>query len=137
LFMWTHYTHSFLLFLVSSLMASTILTFTDWVWTCWSPKCKIQSSNPLKFPRIFQPLLKSPRHPGWSHFVCCSCHWRHGQGWTCWQKLHSHAYTRATVCSFVSFTHFTYGDGLQRRYASDVAFCIIHFPLTVDNSDMS
>jgi hypothetical protein len=23
-----------------------------------------------------------------------------------WQKLHSHAYTRATVCSFVSFTYY-------------------------------
>jgi hypothetical protein len=23
-----------------------------------------------------------------------------------WQKLHSHAYTRATVCSFISFTHY-------------------------------
>jgi hypothetical protein len=23
-----------------------------------------------------------------------------------WQKLHSHAYTRAMVCSFVSFTHY-------------------------------
>jgi hypothetical protein len=29
------------------------------------------------------------------------------------------------------------GDGVQRRYASDVAFCIIRFPLTVDNSDMN
>jgi hypothetical protein len=25
---------------------------------------------------------------------------------TCWQKLHSHVYTRAMVCSFVSFTHY-------------------------------
>jgi hypothetical protein len=57
-----------------------------------------------------------------------------------WQKLHSHACTRVTVCSFVSallITWFTWGDGLQRRYASDVAFCIVHFPLTVDNGDMN
>jgi hypothetical protein len=32
---------------------------------------------------------------------------------------------------------FTWGDGLQRRYTSDVAFCIVCFPLTVDNSDMN
>jgi hypothetical protein len=34
-------------------------------------------------------------------------------------------------------TWFTWGDGLQRGYASDVAFCIIRFTLTVDNSDMN
>ncbi len=60
-------------------------------------------------------------------------------------KLHSHAYTRAMVCSFVSFTY--YLIYLRRQiakkiclwwYASDVAFfCIVRFPLTVDNSDMN
>jgi hypothetical protein len=43
------------------------------------------------------------------------------------------------VCSFVSFTYYLIykGDGLQRSHASDVAFCIVRFPLTVDNSDMN
>jgi hypothetical protein len=39
--------------------------------------------------------------------------------------------------SALLITWFTWGDGLQRRYASDVAFCIIRFPLTFDNSDMN
>jgi hypothetical protein len=39
--------------------------------------------------------------------------------------------------SALLITWFAWGDGLQRRYASDVAFCIICFPLTVDNSDMN
>jgi hypothetical protein len=39
--------------------------------------------------------------------------------------------------SALLITWFTWGDGLQRRYASDVAFCIVRFPLTVDNSDMN
>jgi hypothetical protein len=39
--------------------------------------------------------------------------------------------------SALLITWFTWGDGLQRRYTSDVAFCIICFPLTIDNSDMN
>jgi hypothetical protein len=39
--------------------------------------------------------------------------------------------------SALLITWFTWGDRLQRRYASDIAFCIIRFPLTVDNSDMN
>jgi hypothetical protein len=35
-----------------------------------------------------------------------------------WQKLHSHAYTRAMVCSFVSFTH--YLIYLRRRIAKKI-----------------
>jgi hypothetical protein len=35
-----------------------------------------------------------------------------------WQKLHSHAYTRATVCSFVSFTH--YMIYLRRQIAKKI-----------------
>jgi hypothetical protein len=39
--------------------------------------------------------------------------------------------------SALLITWFTWADGLQRRYASDVAFCMVCFPLTVDNSDMN
>jgi hypothetical protein len=39
--------------------------------------------------------------------------------------------------SALLITWFTWEDGLQRRYASDVAFCIICFSLTDDNSDMN
>jgi hypothetical protein len=68
-------------------------------------------------------------------------------GWQClgcprslWQKLHSHAYTCAMVCSFVSFTY--YLISLRRQIAKKIRlwrclFCIIRFPLTVDNSDMN
>jgi uncharacterized membrane protein len=35
-----------------------------------------------------------------------------------WQKLHSHAYTHATVCSFVSFTY--YLIYLRRRIAKKI-----------------
>jgi hypothetical protein len=56
-----------------------------------------------------------------------------------WQKLHSHVYTRAMVCSFVSFTY--YLIYLRRWIAKKIclwcSFCIIPFPLTVDNSDMN
>jgi hypothetical protein len=55
------------------------------------------------------------------------------------QKLQSHVYTRAMVCSFVSFIH--YLIYLRRQIAKKIclwfAFCIIRFPLTVDNSDMN
>jgi hypothetical protein len=44
---------------------------------------------------------------------------------------------RSVHLSALLITWFTWGDGLQRRYTSDVAFCIICFPLTVDNSDMN
>jgi hypothetical protein len=40
----------------------------------------------------------------WCHHHCHESY-RHYDG-TSWQKLHSHAYTCATVCSFVSFTHY-------------------------------
>jgi uncharacterized membrane protein len=43
-----------------------------------------------------------------------------------WQKLHSHAYTRATVCSFVSFTH--YLIYLRRQIAKKIRVwcCLLH-----------
>jgi hypothetical protein len=50
----------------------------------------------------------------------------------------THSHVRQSVhLSALLITWFTWGDGLQRRYASDIAFCIIRFPLTVDNSDMN
>jgi hypothetical protein len=50
---------------------------------------------------------------------------RHDCGW-CWQKLHSHTYTRATVCSFVSFTH--YLIYLRRRIVKKIRLwrCLLH-----------
>jgi hypothetical protein len=39
--------------------------------------------------------------------------------------------------SALLITWFTWGDRLQRRYTSDITFCIVRFPLTVDNSDMN
>jgi hypothetical protein len=43
-----------------------------------------------------------------------------------WQKLHSHAYTCATVCSFVSFTH--YLIYLRRWIAKKICLwrCLLH-----------
>jgi hypothetical protein len=43
-----------------------------------------------------------------------------------WQKLHSHAYTRATVCSFVSFIH--YLIYLRRWIAKKIRlwYCLLH-----------
>jgi hypothetical protein len=43
-----------------------------------------------------------------------------------WQKLHSHAYTRAMVCSFVSFTH--YLIYLRRWIAKKIRLwhCLLH-----------
>jgi hypothetical protein len=43
-----------------------------------------------------------------------------------WQKLHSHVYTRATVCSFVSFTH--YLIYLRRQIAKKIRLwhCLLH-----------
>jgi hypothetical protein len=43
-----------------------------------------------------------------------------------WQKLHSHAYTHAMVCSFVSFTH--YLIYLRRWIAKKVRLwcCLLH-----------
>jgi hypothetical protein len=43
-----------------------------------------------------------------------------------WQKLHSHAYTHATVCSFVSFTH--YLIYLRRWSAKKIRLwhCLLH-----------
>jgi hypothetical protein len=56
-----------------------------------------------------------------------------------WQKLHSHAYTHATVCSFVSFTY--YLIYLRRWIARKIrlwrCLFIICFRLTVVNSDMN
>jgi hypothetical protein len=43
-----------------------------------------------------------------------------------WQKLHSHAYTRVTVCSFVSFTY--YLSYLRRWIATKIRLwrCLLH-----------
>jgi hypothetical protein len=43
-----------------------------------------------------------------------------------WQKLHSHAYTCATVCSFVSFTY--YRIYLRRQIAKKIRLwcCLLH-----------
>jgi hypothetical protein len=43
-----------------------------------------------------------------------------------WQKLHSHAYTHAMVCSFVSFTH--YLIYLRRQIAKKICLwcCLLH-----------
>jgi hypothetical protein len=43
-----------------------------------------------------------------------------------WQKLHSHAYTRAMVCSFVSFTY--YLSYLRRWIATKIRLwrCLLH-----------
>jgi hypothetical protein len=43
-----------------------------------------------------------------------------------WQKLHSHAYTHATVCSFVSFTY--YLSYLRRWIAKKIHLwcCLLH-----------
>jgi hypothetical protein len=57
-----------------------------------------------------------------------------------WQKLHRHLRTHrqwSVHLSALLITWFSWGDGLQRRYASDVSFCIIRFPLKVDNSHMN
>jgi hypothetical protein len=50
--------------------------------------------------------------------------------------MHTHV-RRSVHLSALLITWFTWGDGLQRRYASDIAFSIIRFPLTVVNSDMN
>jgi hypothetical protein len=43
-----------------------------------------------------------------------------------WQKLHSHAYTRAMVCSFVSFTY--YLIYLRRQITKKIRLwrCLLH-----------
>jgi hypothetical protein len=43
--------------------------------------------------------------------------------------MHTHV-RRSVHLSALLITWFTWGDGVQRRYASDVAFCIVRFPLT-------
>jgi hypothetical protein len=50
--------------------------------------------------------------------------------------MHTHV-QQSVHLSALLITWFTWGDGLQRRYTSDIAFCIIRFPLTVENSDMN
>jgi hypothetical protein len=64
-----------------------------------------------------------------------------GLWWKVYDMPHSAILTHvrwSVNFSALPITWFTlWGDGLQRRYASDVAFCIICFPLTVDNSDMN
>jgi uncharacterized membrane protein len=44
----------------------------------------------------------------------------------CWQQLHSHAYTRAMVCSFVSFNY--YLIYLRRQIAKKICLwcCLLH-----------
>jgi hypothetical protein len=47
--------------------------------------------------------------PSYSSDALISMHLTSSPAWSTslwWQKLHSHAYTCATVCSFVSFTHY-------------------------------
>jgi hypothetical protein len=44
---------------------------------------------------------------------------------------------RSVHLSALLITWFTWGDRLQTRYASDVAFYIARLLLTVDNSDMN
>jgi uncharacterized membrane protein len=51
-----------------------------------------------------------------------------------WQKLHSHAYTRATVCSFVSFTH--YLIYLRRWIAKKIRFWCCLFASFVSFSQL-
>jgi hypothetical protein len=50
-----------------------------------------------------------------------------------------HTHVQWSVHLAVSFTYYLIylRRWIQRRYASDVAFCIIRLPLTVDNSDMN
>jgi hypothetical protein len=50
--------------------------------------------------------------------------------------MHTHV-QRSVHLSALLITWVTWGDGWQRRYTSDVALCIVRFPLTVDNSDMN
>jgi hypothetical protein len=56
-----------------------------------------------------------------------------------WQKLHSHAYTCAMVCSFVSFTLPNLLEEMDCKEDTPLTlpFCIVCFLLTVDNSDMN
>jgi uncharacterized membrane protein len=51
-----------------------------------------------------------------------------------WQKLHSHAYTCATVCSFVSFTH--YLIYLRRQIAKKIHLWHCLFALFVSFSQL-
>jgi hypothetical protein len=51
-----------------------------------------------------------------------------------WQKLHSHVYTRATVCSLVSFTH--YLIYLRRQIAKKICLWRCHFALFVSFSQL-
>jgi hypothetical protein len=55
-----------------------------------------------------------------------SLHFRKSNFNHMWQKLHSHADTRTTVCSFVSFTH--YLIYLRRRSAKKICLwrCLLH-----------
>jgi hypothetical protein len=50
---------------------------------------------------LSQQLLCAP----WSRSPA-TFHFKAKRNWRLWQKLHSHVYTHATVCSFVSFTHY-------------------------------
>jgi hypothetical protein len=51
-----------------------------------------------------------------------------------WQKLHSHAYTHATVCSFVSFTH--YLIYLRRQIAKNIGLWHCLFALFISFSQL-
>jgi hypothetical protein len=87
---------------------------------CGSPRgstCALTET--ICLPSWLSQKTPSRRHPGPTHSL-----------------THSHV-QRSVHLSALLITWFTWGDGLQRRYASDVAFCIVRFPLTIDNSDMN
>jgi ABC-type thiamine transport system substrate-binding protein len=79
-----------------------------------------RSSNPGQ--AICSRPLKALSIPQWWHRLNQEpMHMQHN-----WQKLHSHAYTRAMVCSFASFTH--YLIYLRRQSAKKIRLwrCLLH-----------
>jgi hypothetical protein len=65
---------------------------------------------------LLGPEFSIAQNPGAKAYCC----------YEMWQKLHSHAYTHAMVCSFVSFTH--YLIYLRRQIAKKIRLwrCLLH-----------
>jgi hypothetical protein len=74
--------------------------------------------------------------PSWQTQYHCQCSLSPTKTDRNYTAMRTHMWWSVHLLALL-ITWFTWGDRLQRRYTSDITFCIVHFPLTVDNSDMN
>jgi hypothetical protein len=105
-------------------MCATILVAlptTPWQW---------------KLTKMTSKASFKPKNVRWKSYICQMSSPLQAKSDRNYTAMRTHVW-QSVHLSALLITWFTWGGRLQRRYSSDVAFCIVHFPLTVDNSDMN